>query len=329
MLHPYRPLRACAGQRMQYILITPAHNEEAFIAQTIEGVIAQDVRPVRWIIVNDGSKDKTRETVECYSSKHSFITLVNVARPDGRDFGKKVRAFNQGFDLLRDVSYDLVGNLDADISVSPDYFARLLPAFVDDPRLGIAGGMIHSRVGDDYVSQGVALDSVAGAVQLFRRECFEQVGGYKPLPNGGIDSVAEITARMKGWRVRTFPQLQVYEHRRTGSAIAPPLVARLREGYRFRCLGYGFLFYCARCAYRLTEKPRVLGSVVALLGYLSSWIKRDPVALPPDVVRYLRREQREKLMQLLRLSPSSIPEATPGHYACLRPFYSSTDSRQS
>ena len=294
---------------MQYVLITPAHNEEAFITQTIECVIKQDVRPIKWVIVNDGSSDRTKEIVEHYSEMHSFITPLDVERVSGRHFGYKARAFTRGFDVLRDLSFDLVGNLDADISLPTNYFSRLLAEFVDDPQLGIGGGMIHSRVDADYVSQSVALDSVAGAVQLFRRACFEQVGGYKILPNGGIDSVAEITARMKGWRVRTFAQLQVHEHRRTGSATARPLAARLREGYRFRSLGYGFLFYCARCVYRINETPRVVGSIVALAGYIASWIRRDPIVLAPDVVRYLRREQHQKLSQLLRLSPSSIGEA--------------------
>lgn len=289
----------------QYVLVTPAHNEEAFIQQTIESVIAQHLPPIKWIVVNDSSTDRTREIVEHYLSRHSFITLVNVERAAGRHFGNKVRAFNRGFDQARDIDFDFVGNLDADISCKPDYFARILSEFAKDPRLGIAGGMIHSRVGDHYLSQDVALDSVAGAVQLFRRACFEQVGGYKALPNGGIDAVAEITARMKGWRVRTFPQLYVYEHRRTGSATAPPLVARLREGYRFRSLGYGFLFYCVRCAYRMTERPRVTGSIVALLGYLTSWVRQDPIALPPDVIRFLRNEQREKLCRIFRPSGPS------------------------
>jgi hypothetical protein len=106
---------------------------------------------------------------------------------------------------------------------------------------------------------------------------------------------------MHGWLTRTFPELKVLEHRRTGSATARPLAARLKEGRRFHSLGYGFLFFAVRCFYRLLEPPRILGSGAALIGYVGSVIKGGPVALPPEVVRFLRGEQRAKLRRALRL----------------------------
>ncbi len=288
-----------------YVVITPAHNEDAFIEKTIASVLAQTVRPLKWVIVNDASTDHTREIVERYSMERSFIQLVNVERPTGRHFGNKVRAFNQGLVEMRDLKFDYIGNLDADISFEPTYFENILHQFAKDAKLGIAGGMIHSRLGDEYVSQEVALDSVAGAVQLFRRACFEQVGGYLMLPYGGIDTAAEVTARMKAWTVRTFPEFRVLEHRRTGSATERPLASRVKEGRRMQSLGYGALFYFLRCLYRAKEQPKVVGSCAAFWGFLASKFSGEPIALPPDAVRYLRAEHRAKLKRLLHLSSAS------------------------
>jgi len=286
---------------VKYVIITPAHNEAAFVAKTIDSMISQTSRPERWIIVNDASTDGTREIVAEQQKQHSFIKLVNVERPPGRHFGNKVAAFNKGLAEVRDINYEYIGNLDADISLEPAYFEMLLGEFERDRGLGIAGGMVHTNEGSRYVSQEVALDSVAGAVQLFRRECFEQVGGYKALPGGGIDSAAEITARMMGWKTRTFPEYRVLEHRLTGSASARPLAARMREGRRMYSLGYDSLFFVARCVYRAWVNPRIIGSLAALVGYFSSAIRRQPIVLPSNIVRHLRQEQREKLKGLLRL----------------------------
>lgn len=285
----------------KFVLITAAHNEDPFIERTCESIVSQLVRPDKWIVVDDASTDQTSEIVAHYQAQYpGFVELLRISRPPGRDFRNKVRAFELGLAHARKFDYAFIGNLDADISFSKDYFSRLLTHFADDARLGIAGGTVCSSVGDRFISQNVASDSVAGAVQLFRRECFDEIGGYLALPQGGIDAAAEIMARKAGWGTRTFFDLPVYEHRRTGTATATPLSARRREGVRMYSLGYSPAFFFARCLRRSLEQPRVLGSVVALLGYFSAMVRRDPLLLPPDVVSYLRIEQRQKLLSLLR-----------------------------
>jgi poly-beta-1,6-N-acetyl-D-glucosamine synthase len=282
-----------------YVIITPAHNEEAFIEKTIESVINQTVRPAKWIIVNDSSTDRTCEIVERYVSHHDFIQLIKVKREAGRHFGNKVRAFNHGVAALLGSGYDYIGNLDADISIGSDYFEKILPEFDKDPKLGIAGGIVYTKIHNNFVTHDETLDSVGGAVQMFRRTCFEEIGGYLALPFGGIDAAAEITARMRGWKVRKFPENRVFEHRRTGTAVSGPLAARIKEGRRFYSLGYGFVFYLVRCLYRLKDRPFVLGSAAALLGYLDSMIRLRPVVLSREAVLYLRAEQRGKLRRTL------------------------------
>ncbi|MBE0540479.1 MAG: glycosyltransferase family 2 protein [Verrucomicrobia bacterium] len=284
-----------------FVIITPAHNEEAFIGLTAKSMVAQSIRPLKWVVVNDASTDGTREIVEGYANQHSFIELVNVNRAEGRHFGNKVRAFNAGFERVKDLDYDLIGNLDADISLDSAYFANLLKRFAADSRLGLAGGMVHTSMNGQFVSQDVALDSVAGAVQLFRRECFAAIGGYRPMPGGGIDTAAEIAVRMYGWNTKTFPELPVREHRLTGTATASPLAASVKLGIRMHSLGYSPSFFLLRCLYRIMQPPAVVGSGALLYGYVTSAVRGQPWAISPEAVRFLRKEQHGKLKRLLGL----------------------------
>lgn len=288
---------------MNYIIITPARNEEVFIEKTINSVINQTVKPLKWIVVNDNSTDRTANIVEQYIFQHDFIQLVNLTESRERHFGNKAKAFNCGLAEVGTFDYQFIGNLDADISIEKNYYENVLNEFKKDPNLGIAGGMVSTLIGEEFISQDVALDSVAGAVQLFRRECFEQVGGYIPLPKGGIDTAAEIMARMKGWRTRTFPDLYVLEHRRTGTATARPLSSKIKDGQRFQSLGYDWLFLCLRCVYRVMDRPIIIGSAAVLYGYFKGVLTRSPIALPTNVVQYLRNEQRGKLTTYLKWLP--------------------------
>lgn len=283
----------------KYVIITPARNEEMFIEKAVHSMISQTNKPVKWIIVNDGSTDSTAEIVERYKSNHDFIELINLERSGDRHFGNKVNAFNHGLAQIQHLEYEYIGNLDADISLAPDYFEKLMSEFGKDQALGLAGGMVSSYTDGKFVSQKVSLDSVAGAVQLFRRICFEQIGGYLSLPQGGIDAAAEIMARMRGWRVRTVSELRVLEHRRTGSAKASPLKARLQEGRRLYSLGYDLWFFCMRCLFRSMEPPRIVGSGAALFGFLQGFFRRDQIVLSPEAVYFLRTEQRGKLLRKL------------------------------
>lgn len=284
-----------------YVIITPAHNESALIGQTAQSVAAQTVRPLKWVVVNDASTDRTREIIESQASRHAFIEVVNLERAAGRHFGNKVRAFNAGLERVKGLDFQFVGNLDADITLEPTYFADILKRFADNPKLGLAGGMVHTTVGDQFVSQSVALDSVAGAVQLFRRECFEKIGGYRPMPGGGIDSAAEIASRMHGWETRTFPELRTLEHRFTGTANASPLGASVKLGRRMYSLGYSPIFFCLRSFYRAFQPPVLLGAGALLYGYFSDALRRRPQAVAPEVVQFLRKEQHSKLKRMLRL----------------------------
>ncbi len=187
-------------KQLRYVLVTPARNEADFIEGTLKSVVAQTIVPEKWVIVSDGSSDATEEIVESYAKKHAYIELVVRVAGTGRDFGSKVFAFNSGYERLGGTDYSYIGNLDADVSLEPDYFERLLQHFSERPKLGIGGGAIFEAVDGKFRARaGNRIRSVAGAVQLFRKECFQEIGGYSPIETGGIDTLAEVTARMLGW----------------------------------------------------------------------------------------------------------------------------------
>jgi glycosyltransferase involved in cell wall biosynthesis len=289
----------------KYAVITPAHNEEAFIEKTIHSMVAQTVPPLKWVIVNDSSVDRTGQIVERWAKRYGFIQLVNRRREGERNFAGKALAFDAGFKEIQKLAFDFIGNVDADMSFEPEYFQNILKEFESDPGLGISGGIVYTKFTDKFVSYDTTADSVGGKVQLFRRECFESVGGYLPLKHGGIDTAAEIMARMNGWKVRKSFENKTFEHRPTSFAWGTPLKAKMVEGSHFHSLGYDPIFYLLRCIYRLKEYPFILGSGAALLGYVNSMVHQRPVVLPAEVVKFLRTEQRAKLTRVLRLCSNS------------------------
>jgi len=289
----------------RYVLITPARNEQAFLERTIEGVLSQSVKPLRWIIVDDRSSDNTAQIVSSHLLSCDFLRLLKITDSGGRHFGHKANAFNAAVRSLSDCDYEFIGNLDADIALPPQYYERVLAKFESDPTLGLAGGSVETKLRNGFVSLMVAPDSVSGAVQLFRRACFEQIGGgYLALERGGIDAAAEVVTRMKGWRVRSFQEITVRENRYMGTANHRFLRSRMNEGARFHSLGYDTTFFLLRAIYRMKSKPYVIGSLGALIGFLAARLRREPIALSSEVVAYLQNEQRTKLkMKLAKVLP--------------------------
>ena len=277
--------------RRPYVLVTPAKNEAACIQRTIEAVLSQTVLPKKWLIVSDGSVDQTDEIVSRYAGKHSFIELLRAGQNGRKDFGSKVKAFHAGYAQLGDQPYDFLGNLDADVTFKGTYYEQMLEKFDSDPQLGVAAGIILELVKKRFLPQNISLNSAAGAVQFFRKECYDSFGGYVPIRSGGIDAAAEIMARMHGWKVRTFPEIPVYHHRRVTTGGKTILNSRFRQGTTNYLLGYHPFFQLMLCLRRVLDQPYVIGSVCALSGYGWSWFRRSPHVLPDEVVKFLRSEQ--------------------------------------
>jgi len=284
---------------VRYVLITPARNEAPFIEQTIRSVIGQTVVPTRWIIVDDGSTDATAAIVRRYLAAHRWIELIHMPEHRDRSFAAKVYSFNAGLERVKGVDYEVIGNLDADLSFEADYCEFLLRKFSDDPRLGVAGTVFRE---DGYSSETHSFEGhshVAGGCQLFRRRCFEEIGGYIPNKAGGIDWVAVTTARMIGWKTESFREKWFFHHRHLGTAGRSPFAAMFSYGEKDYYLGGHPAWELFRVAYRMTQRPYVTGGLALALGYLSACGRRMPRPVSHDLMTFHRREQMLKLKAIL------------------------------
>ena len=291
-----------------YVLITPARDEGKFIEGTIESVVRQTVRPVKWIIVSDGSTDSTDEIVKHYAAKHRWIEFVRLPERRERHFAGKVHAFNAGYEEVKDVNYDIIGNLDADITFDEDYMCFLLCKFIQDPWLGVAGTPFREG-SEQYDYRFSSVEHVSGACQLFRRECFVDIGGYVPLKTGGIDLVAVLSARMKGWQTRTFTEKTCEHHKRTQSGRHKPLIDIFKSGYQNYRMGSHPIWHIFRSGYQMSKRPFIRGGVVLLAGYFWAMLTRAKRTMSNDLVAFRRREQMRRLKDISRrvLLPRSRP----------------------
>jgi glycosyltransferase involved in cell wall biosynthesis len=266
-----------------YVLVTPARNEEAFIEETIKSVIRQTNLPKKWVIVSDGSTDDTVRIINKYLKKHPWIELVRMSERKERNFARKVHAFNAGYDEVKNLDYDIIGNLDADISFDSDYFKYLLKKFIEYPELGVAGTPF--REGDSqYDYRFSRKEHVSGACQLFRKECFESIGGFIPLEAGAIDLTAVVTARMRGW----------------GTAKSNLLIALFKSGYGDYAMGVYPLWQFFRSLYQMTRKPIFAGGFFLLIGYMWAIISKAKKPVSREFVAFRKKEQLKWLSDYIK-----------------------------
>lgn len=296
------------GRANAYVIVTPARNEADFIEQTIKSVVAQTIRPLKWAIVSDGSTDGTDEIVKKYAAQHDWIELVRMPERKERHFAGKILAFNAGFDRVRNLNHDFIASLDADITFDREYFEFLLGKFAANPKLGLVGTPF--REGNrSYDYRFVSIEHVSGACQFFRRQCFADIGGYVPVKGGGVDHVAVITSRMKGWQTRTFTEKFCEHHRVMGAAKHGPLKMKFQVGRLDYALGGSPLWEIFRFAYQMTKSPFIIGGFMILTGYFWSAIRREKRPVSDELVRFRRREQMQRLGKFLTRRKSS---GTPG-----------------
>ncbi len=283
------------GNGRGYVLMTAAYNEEAHIARTIESVISQSVLPQRWVIVSDASSDRTDEIIANYARQCPLICFLRVSRPPGRSFRSKVIALRAGGRLLEGGSGEFIGNVDADVSLGPAYFADLIGHFEQNPKLGLAAGFVCEQSNGHFsVRRSNRLDSVAHAAQLMRRKCYEAIGGYAVLKYGGEDWHAQTSVRMMGWEAQAFPDLHILHHRRTGAGDY-----MLRDRFRLGRLDYSFgsypVFEIFKCLLRVPEEPFLIGGATRLAGFAWSSMCREDRPVPAEFIAFLRSEQKTKL----------------------------------
>jgi poly-beta-1,6-N-acetyl-D-glucosamine synthase len=281
-------------EKLRYVIITPARNEERFIELTLQSMVAQTYPPLRWVIVSDGSTDRTDEIVRNYSADYSWIELVRTPERQERHFAGKVYAFNAGFGRVKSLEFDVVGNLDADVSFEPEHFEFLLGKMKETPELGMAGAPF--REGSfQYDYRFSNIENVWGGCQLFRRQCYEGIGGYMPLKGGCIDHVAVISARFHGWKTRTFPEKICMHHRTMGTAQHSELRAKFRLGVKDHSVGNHPLWEFVRAIYQMKHRPVVTGGIALWMGYAWALLRGAEVPLSKDLVTFVRREQMQRL----------------------------------
>jgi glycosyltransferase involved in cell wall biosynthesis len=288
------------GALPSYVLITPARNEEAFIEKTIEAVIHQTVPPAKWVIVDDGSTDKTADIVTRYLSRYPWIEMVQRPRRQERHFAGKVHAFNAGYERVKDLQYEIVGNLDADISFDTDHFEFLLQKFSQDPSLGVAGTIFRE---EGYSSEKDSFEGrkhVSGQRQIFRKQCWDEIGGYIPHRAGGIDWMAVTTARMMGWKTESFREKSFLHYRHLGTAERGVLASSFSYGEKDYYLGGHPVWELFRVAYRVTKKPYIVDGLSLGLGYCWAFIRRTPRPVSRELVAFHRKEQMAKLKAILK-----------------------------
>jgi len=284
---------------IDYVLITPARNEADLIEKTIRSMIAQTQRPLRWVIVSDGSTDGTDEIVERYTPAHDWIELVKLPPRQERNFAAKVLAVRGGYERVQGLPFEVVGNIDADVSFPEDYFAYLLDQFERTPELGVAG--THYIEGDfhSYRDSYINVHHVNGQIQLFRRACFDEIGGYVPIKGGGIDWVAVTTARMKGWLTYSFDGRLFHHHRKMGTAGGSELQARFHYGKKDYFLGGHPLWQLFRGTFQMAKRPYVIGGLALLAGYAWCWVRRTERPVSQQLMQFHRGEQLARLRALL------------------------------
>jgi glycosyltransferase involved in cell wall biosynthesis len=283
--------------KKNYILITAARNEEKYIENTIKTIITQTALPVKWIIVSDGSTDRTDEIVLQYSARHKFIHLMRkTANINGQvDFSSKVQAIKKGYEKLQDIEYDFIGILDGDVTFDSWYYEKILNKFAENSKLGIAGGIILDQYDDHCIRRSPNRSNyVSGCIQLFRRKCYEDVGGLHPIKEGGEDTVAAITAQMKGWHVKAFEELNVY-HNKQSEATRDKLKEAYRAGLMFYALGSYPLFEIIKSIKIIFEKPYFLYAFVRMFGYLIPYFKRHKRQVSDEFIRFMRKEQHAQM----------------------------------
>jgi GT2 family glycosyltransferase len=283
---------------IDYVLLSAAHDEEKNIAKTLDGVIAQTALPKRWVIASDNSTDRTDTIVSEYATKYPFIELVQVKRPVGRNFAAKVLALREGYKRLAGLEYGFIGNLDADIVLERNYYEELRKRMLESPSLGIASGAIFEEEKGLFQPREHNRDySVPHAAQLVRRACYEEFGGWAILKFGGEDTHATTSARMKGWQVRSFPDLKIFHQRHT-DGVSGQVRGAFRQGRMEYHLGYSYLFELLKCIGRMKQPPFLIAGFMRAIGFFWSAIRREDRTVSKEFVAFVREEQRSRLSSM-------------------------------
>jgi biofilm PGA synthesis N-glycosyltransferase PgaC len=282
---------------MKYYVITPAKNEEKYISFTLDSMIQQKIKPIQWIIVDDGSTDRTIEIVEKYQKDHLWITLISLnTKEEKKLYGSKViKAFNAGYDLIKNAEYDFVVKLDADISFPDYYFEEIGKSFANNKKLGICGGYLCESE-QDFSKVASQSTYVQGPAKSITANCFREIGGF--LQENGWDGLDQLKAMYLGWEVANIP-IQIIHHRKQTTEYRS-LNFFYNNGITHYRSGNDFILTFIRTLVKLKEKPYFMASYNYFKGYLYAFLSRQPKLVDEKLARFIRSYHYKRLLSFKR-----------------------------
>ncbi len=278
--------------KSNYVIVTPVKNEELYIGKTINSVIDQTIRPQQWIIVNDGSTDKTGEIIQSYARKYLWIKEIQNERSASRKIGGQA-ALMHGLKFLNVDNYDYFVRMDGDVTFDPYFFESAFQKFKANLNLGIASGVCYVEEKDRMVEEKNPRFHTRGPLKIYRVECYKAIGGLDP--EEGWDTIDEVKANMLDWQTRNFPELKVHHLRKTQTASGT-LQGRINIGKTAYYLGYHPLFLMARAIKNMTKAPYILGGFYMLAGYFGGYLKKQQRLEDSSFVAFLRKQQINRLL---------------------------------
>ena len=283
-------------KKVKYIIISPVRNEKRYIRETLVSVINQTIKPLQWIIVDDGSTDDTYNIISKYTENNQWITIVKKDTPlsETAETGSIPKAFLYGINFIKPKDYDFIVKLDGDLSFEENCFQRIFEKFEENPKLGIASGGFYVSLSGINYHQKVPLFNTWGACKIYRKECFKQIGGI--IPHLGWDTVDDLTARLKGWETKNFDKVNIRHLKKMGVS-GTDLKGRKRAGKAAYFLGYSFLYMIFRFFYRIKTPPFLIGSMAMMLGYFEGFFKCE-VIRDKKLVKFVKKEQIKGLLGL-------------------------------
>lgn len=282
------------------VIVSPVRDEADYIELTLKSMVAQTVRPSEWIVIDDGSSDNTPEIVQHYAERYPFIRLLRRTNRGFRKLGGGViAAFKEGLANASPPDYHYLAKLDGDMSFGPRYLEKMFEKFEANPRLAAVSGKVFRPENGQLIEESIIDEHVAGQFKLYRREAYEEIGGF--VERVMWDGIDVHSARMKGWDTMNFhdPEALLYHHRLMGSSDKHIWRGRLRWGRGIHYMGYHPLYALASGIFRMREKPMILGGLLIIAGYLQAAFSGAPRYDNPEFITYLQKWQLGRLKALL------------------------------
>lgn len=281
---------------MKFYIVIPSHNEEEFIALTLQSLVEQTVLPNKIVVVNDNSTDNTATIVLEFAEKYPFISLVNKTSDAVHLPGSKViQAFQKGLETL-DTNYDIIVKADADLIFPANYFETIVSHFQSDQSIGMAGGFAYIEKNGEFILENLTdKDHIRGAFKAYRKETFQQIGGLKP--EMGWDTVDELLCKFYNWRVITDTSLKVKHLKPTGANYNK--TARYKQGEAFYCLGYGLWITAIASAKLSMMKKKPLLFLDYIKGFWLAKSNKKDLLVTKEQAKFIRNYRLKKMKEKL------------------------------